>query len=250
MARNVRVEPGDGRLTLRWEAPSLWGSWPAGGYEIIWKLSSAGCVPVGDGRCVTQWSPVWKDGAAVAIGPHETSFEFTGQQQGPVTVTNGISYDLRIRGWNKRPGTDGSAANDRRATPVWYPRNISGTPNAPLQHFLAQQDPGRQSVPPALHGDLLGRIYEWREDPNWRTYKEHTDRWDRVLLAFGERVSDTSLTPMTASEAQGYVNRGWTRWTGVVPALNAVVTGTSGDDTLTGTSARELLAGLGGADAL
>ena len=120
---------------------------------------------------------------------------------------------------------------------------------APDSHY---QDPApvAQEPPGQLYASLIADVQGWRNDPNWVTYKEHTDRWDRVLLALGERVSDTSLTPMTPSEAQDYVGRGWTRWTGVVQALNAVITGTSGDDTLTGTSSGELLAGLAGADIL
>ena len=56
--------------------------------------------------------------------------------------------------------------------------------------------------------------------------------------------------PMTACEAPGYVDRGWTRWVDVVAALKATVTGTSGADTLTGTDSGELLVGLDGDDTL
>ena len=66
---------------------------------------------------------------------------------------------------------------------------------------------------------LIAQMYEWRNDPQWSSYKEHTDRWDRALLAFGETVADTTLTPMTAAEAQGFADRGWTRWVEVAKAL-------------------------------
>ena len=117
---------------------------------------------------------------------------------------------------------------------------------------LTQPDPSPPATqsPPPLYASLLSSVNDWRNDPNWETYKEHTDRWDRVLLTLGEPVSDTTLTPMTASEAQGYVDRGWARWVDVVAALKASVTGTSGDDTLTGTDSGELLVGLGGDDTL
>ena len=105
--------------------------------------------------------------------------------------------------------------------------------------------------PPALHGDLIGQMYGWRADPLWVSYKSHTDRWDRALLSFGEPVADTSLTPMTDSEAQQLADGGLSRWVGVAAALKTVVTGIVGDDdSLTGTSAGELLVGLGGDDAL
>ncbi len=59
-------------------------------------------------------------------------------------------------------------------------------------------------------------MYQWRNDPQWVSEKAHTDRWDRALLAFGETVSDTTLT---AADAQGYADSGMTRWVGVASAL-------------------------------
>ena len=122
-----------------------------------------------------------------------------------------------------------------------------GTEDDPVNNSSTQPD---SQDPPPLYASLIDSVNDWRNDPNWKVYKAHTDRWDRVLLTLGEPVSDTTLTPMTASEAQGYVDRGWSRWVDVVAALKASVTGTSGDDTLTGTDSGELLVGLGGDDTL
>ncbi len=47
----------------------------------------------------------------------------------------------------------------------------------------------------------------------------HVDRWRRVLAALGV---DNGHTPMPASEAQGYVDRGWARWEPVAVALAAI----------------------------
>ena len=106
-------------------------------------------------------------------------------------------------------------------------------------------------VPPAHHADLITRMNGWRNDPQWVSHKSHTDRWDRALLALGEPVSDTSLTPMTDAEAQSFADTPWgERWVPVAAALKTVATGTSGDDTLTGASGDDLLVGLGGADTL
>ena len=66
---------------------------------------------------------------------------------------------------------------------------------------------------------LIAKIREWRNDPRYVHDKAHTDRWDRALLAFGESVTDSSLTPMSAAEAQRYADRGWTRWEEVAAAL-------------------------------
>ena len=68
---------------------------------------------------------------------------------------------------------------------------------------------------------LIAQMWEWRNDPE-RISKAHTDLWDRALLAMGETVEDTSLTPMPASEAQDYADRGWTRWTPVAEALREI----------------------------
>ena len=73
---------------------------------------------------------------------------------------------------------------------------------------------------------LIAQMYQWREDPQWRHQKSHTDRWDRALLAFGETVADTTLTAMTAAEAQGYADTDWgERWAPVAKALRGIETG-------------------------
>ena len=79
----------------------------------------------------------------------------------------------------------------------------------------AQQD----QTPQERYADLIAKIKEWRDDPCCAHLKAHTDRWDRVLLTFGEPVADATLTPMTAAEAQTYADRGWTRWVEVTAAL-------------------------------
>ena len=75
---------------------------------------------------------------------------------------------------------------------------------------------------PAKYAELIEQVREWRDDPKWSWNKAHTDRWDRVLLAFGLEVPDASLTAMGAAEAQTYADRGWTRWTAVAQALGEI----------------------------
>ena len=75
------------------------------------------------------------------------------------------------------------------------------------------------SSPQEKYADLIADMKEWRDDPCCAHNKAHTDRWDKALLAFGEPVADATLTPMTATEAQGYADRGWTRWERVAEAL-------------------------------
>ena len=68
---------------------------------------------------------------------------------------------------------------------------------------------------------LIEQMREWRNDPQWVSYKSHTDRWDRALKALGETVADNSLTPMTAAEAKAFADSGMTRWVDVATALQA-----------------------------
>ena len=86
--QSVQVTPGDSKLTLTWQAPASWGSQPLRAFGVQWKLSSADA---------SHWAVarvgVLQDGS--------TSAEFTGSHQdavlAPHQVTNGTSYDLRIR---------------------------------------------------------------------------------------------------------------------------------------------------------
>ncbi len=69
---------------------------------------------------------------------------------------------------------------------------------------------------------LIADVQLWRDDPCCASNQAHTDRWDRVLLALGESVADASLEPMTAAEAQGFADRGWTRWVNVAAVLQQI----------------------------
>ena len=98
---------------------------------------------------------------------------------------------------------------------VWVTiRDLGDAPDA---------EPPRTSVGPGVarpyYAALIQQMREFRNDQRYWRNKAHTDRWDRALLAFGETVPDGSLTPMTAAEAQGYVDRGWKRWVQVAEAL-------------------------------
>ena len=99
-----------------------------------------------------------------------------------------------------------------------------------------EEPPNKQQQNP--NADLIAKVYDWRNDARWVSYKAHTDRWDRVLLALGETVADTTLTTMTAAEAQNYADRGWTRWTDVAAALNALESAASQSDSQSGSESR------------
>ncbi len=99
---------------------------------------------------------------------------------------------------------------------------------APVTIFNSEADPGGLSAEGDGGGPyaaLIAQMKEWREDPQWAHLKEHTDRWDRALLAFGETVADSTLTAMTAAEAQAFADKGWTRWVEVAEALRQIESG-------------------------
>ena len=111
--RNVAVAPGDGKLTLAWEAPASWGSWPAEAYTAEWKLS---------GSAASAWHPVTDQATSedAVLGPGATGFVFEGRQldvnDTPHDVANGTAYDLRIRAVSRKPGTDGSQQGHFRSS--------------------------------------------------------------------------------------------------------------------------------------
>ncbi len=96
--------------------------------------------------------------------------------------------------------------------------------NPPLQ-AKAQQDQQQQlvsdtsdtetdyQVPASLVADVQGYAAEGQHGV------AHVTRWKRVLLAFGETVPGFTNNAMTATEAQSYADKGWSRWDPVVAAL-------------------------------
>ncbi len=66
----------------------------------------------------------------------------------------------------------------------------------------------QQATTQTNYADLIAQMYGWRKD------------WDRALLALGETVADSTLTPMTAAEAQALADQSWgARWVPVAKAL-------------------------------
>ncbi len=101
-------------------------------------------------------------------------------------------------------------------------RGNGGSPGSDCEGCGRESELGvirNPNAPENPNADLIADVKEWRDDPRYVSDKRHTDRWDRVLLALGAAVSDQTLQPMTASEAQGYADRGWTRWEGVAETL-------------------------------
>jgi len=75
--------------------------------------------------------------------------------------------------------------------------------------------------PYAAYAALITRVRGYAGETE--NGEEHVKRWQRVLKALGESdAAFTDLIPMTATEAQAYADKGWTRWDEVVMALEAL----------------------------
>ena len=77
------------------------------------------------------------------------------------------------------------------------------------------EDTGQETDPD--YSELIGRVRGYAAE----TFQgqAHVDRWMQVLAAFGD---DNGYTPMSATEAQTYADRGWSRWDPVVEALTEI----------------------------
>ena len=103
--------------------------------------------------------------------------------------------------------------------------DIEATHDGVTKTYLLAIDPppAQGSGEDGRYAALIAQMVEWRNDPKWVSYRSHTDRWDRALKAFGETVSDTTLAPMTAAEAQGFADTPWgERWVPVAAALHEI----------------------------
>ena len=116
--RNFQVAAGDGKLTLSWQAPSSWGTWPATEFQIDWKKGSG----------------PWQNTIFPSPTATATSYVFTGSYdmwvnnvRSTETVTNGVTYSFRIRSRTVNP-------NDQSSNPEGRVSNWtavqSGTPAA------------------------------------------------------------------------------------------------------------------------
>ncbi len=193
LVRNLGVyASGQGELFASWASND---DWPAEDFDVQYKVTGA-----------SNWMSSDPEKGWVDAG-------YSGGTDELMTIQNlkdGTTYQVRVR-----------AKSDWDFTWVVAEGTTSGT--APSCDGCGREgdlgfvrDPNAPENPNA---DLIADVKEWRDDPRYVSDKNHTDRWDRVLLTLGEAVSDQTLQPMTATEAQGYADRGWTRWTAVAETL-------------------------------
>ena len=201
------------------------GDWATGSVTLANPrnlVTSVRATPAGDGELDVSWRP-----------PASPSFSFTTFDVAyRKSTAPGQDSDDPNNGWVALDPVSGLSTTIGSLEPgVAYRVRVritseydfawsfgGGTPRA-CTNCGTLGEPGVVTFASASYADLIEDIYEWRNDARYVSDKRHTDRWDRVLLTFGETVSDTSLTEMTASEAQTYVDRGWSRWVEVAEAL-------------------------------
>ncbi len=132
--RNVQVSAGDGSLTLTWEPPAYWGSFPPGGYDVDWY---AGASPPTD---ELDWNRATR--SVVPLAPTATSYKFTGtydfhRTSGKHTVANGTTYQLRLRAFGTSPDDSGDRLPSYWVTTAESPMAPAQSSNANLSGLTA-----------------------------------------------------------------------------------------------------------------
>ena len=95
---------------------------------------------------------------------------------------------------------------------------LSNPVNATLGDASGEATVNDNDEPANPNAGLIADIRGYAAETDEGT--EHVTRWQRTLKALGETdTAFANLTPMTATEAQTYLDKGWTRWERVVTAL-------------------------------
>ncbi len=211
-AFNAATESGRQIVFLDWADAS-----GATGY-VVQVIADAGTFPSQAVGVLPEEGSITVYGSQTDLGNDKTGHAL-------IAGLNAGDYKVRVAAANgdgAGPWSDEVAFTVPAATqpPPRQPQQIVGQ----CDNCGTGGDLGVVTRDQAQHADLIAKMNKWRDDPEWSRFKEHTDRWDRALLAFGETVADTTLTPMTASEAQGYADRGsdWSRWVEVAAALREI----------------------------
>ena len=132
--RNMQVSAGDASLTLTWDPPAYWGSFPAGGYDVDWHAGASSPTDERDWNRATR--------SVVPLAPTATSYKFTGTYEiqrtgGRHTVTNGTTYRLRLRAFGTNPDDSGDRLPSYWVTMSESPAAQTQSSNADLSGLTA-----------------------------------------------------------------------------------------------------------------
>ncbi len=129
---------------------------------------------------------------------------------GSVTLTVGTTND-------DADETDGSVTATLDATAADGGYTVSATQGAATVSVADDDAAAGYTVDP----QVVANVKLWAAETH--NGAEHVNRWQRVLVAFGELdANGVSGIAMTASEAQTYADLGWQRWVPVVAELTAL----------------------------
>ena len=191
--RNVQATPGDAKLTLTWQAPASWGTWPAGGFELQHNLA-------------TGWNDV--DSAHHDAGdPTLTRSVFQGAHNSRA-VTNGSAVSLRIRARAQQPGTDGSQDSHFRYS-AWV--TVTGTPQA-------------ATVAPGAVGSLTATPGDGKFDLAWTAPAGEVTHYEIHRTT----ATTTSVANGAAALGSGTPSQGWIAYTDRVRRTSFSATGSNG----------------------
>ena len=175
-------------------------------------------------RYWVRWLPEVVQGAPVAVMqmyvPEDDDDNNCREREYSATFERQVAGDAYLSVDFSFTVVDNDGAADTGCTGQISGAGGAGGQNAPCDNCGTEGDTGAVAQGQGKYADLIAQMKEWRNDPQWKHRKSHTDRWDRALLAFGETVDDATLTPMTAAEAQALADQDWgVRWVPVAAAL-------------------------------
>ncbi len=158
------------------------------------------------------------ESGAVNLGAGATSHSFNG-------LTAGGNYTVYITAYLQNGGKRRGEISFRMPSPPPPTKTAvpTHTPVPPQQSPqdqpapLQAEEPSQQQ-PSGPYASLIQNILGWRDEQ--APGSDHHERWTRALAALGH---GSHANPMTAAEAQTYVDRGWGgRWQPVVNALTQI----------------------------
>ncbi|MCY4155384.1 MAG: hypothetical protein OXF58_08695, partial [Gammaproteobacteria bacterium] len=164
-------------------------------------------------RGMTRWAPV-----AAALSPLQTQ---SASPQGEGSEASSQDEDSEASSQDEdseaSPQSEGNEATPDSETEGEAPADDDVQGDAPSDSEAPVEPVAAEDtfVPDAA---LVANIRAWRSETQHG--QAHVDRWTRVLIAF--KVETGSLAPMSAAEAQTYLDKGWTRWEPVVTALKSM----------------------------
>ena len=217
--QDVQVEPGDGKLTLTWSAPSSWRTYPPVGYQIdVAGGSFYGSANPPGTIDHTDWEPLTTV-AATATSYTFTGTIFRGSARHEHTVTNGTKYHLRVRAVSAPAATPSNLS-----VSDWVA--VSGTP-----------EPASMTVAPTSLTVPVGSRACYVVRPNTEptaalTVTATSSDTDKATVA-GADVSDRRLSGSVVNWRAGYAACVKGVATGSVTITNAVESDDTNYDEIT-----------------